>query len=84
MEDKIKFFLQEFDSLTHKEKIVLLNDLVRKYPSHVEFAKMSEGEKHCWGGCGLSQEYFGGEEHVKEESNNRTEWKEGGGQINCG
>lgn len=60
--EKIRFFLIEFDGLSNKEKIFLLNDLVRAYPGMVEFAKLSETEKRQWQAAygDLAKEYFKG------------------------
>lgn len=46
--DKVRFFLQEMDALSLRDKALLMNELVRSYPSLVSFAAMSETEKRMW------------------------------------
>lgn len=53
--------LDSFKSLTNKEKIDVLNLLIKEHPAHVSFAAMSETEKKMWAPHfgELAKEYFG-------------------------
>lgn len=53
--------LDKFKTMSHKERVELLNLIVRDYPAHVSFAAMSEIEKKIWAPHfnDISKEYFG-------------------------
>lgn len=63
MSDKIKFFLQELDSLDLRDKAHLINEIVKSYPGFVSFAAMSETEKKIWSTHygDLAKAYFSGD-----------------------